>query len=252
MHNVRAVTRALTILRSFSASPQQSLAEVTAATNLDKGTTRRLLLTLADNGFILFDQSAQKYRLGGAIRELAMSVADAPDLRSLASSILSQLAAELHMTAFLSVYDDGHAICLDRLHDMKGIEVRWWAVGGSMPYNCGAAPKLLLAFQGDEEIEKVLATPPVAMTAKSTVDAGELRRQLALVRKRGWSLAVDDVALGLAALAAPVFDKQGALICAISVSGLTPELVSRGKPRHVDALLKAAGTIERQLHHAPA
>jgi hypothetical protein len=35
------------------------------------------------------------------------------------------------MTAFLSVFRDGAAICLDRFHDMRGLEVRWWSVGGT-------------------------------------------------------------------------------------------------------------------------
>ena len=245
--NVRAVTRALAVLRSFADSSAQSLAQVTQATGLDKGTTRRLLLTLMSSGFIAQDPATQHYRLGRALRELSASVADDPDLRSLAQPVLADLAAELHGTAFLSIYDRGDAVCLDRLHDMKGIEVHWWAVGGTLPYNCGAAPRLLLAYQSGAEIERVLRQPAKALTPKSVTSAAALRKVMARIRARGWELAIDDVAVGLSALAVPVRDAAGGLACAISVAGLTPQMAPRGKPAALAEVQKAAAAIERRL-----
>ena len=245
--NVRAVTRALAVLNSFAGKGVQSLAEVTLATGLDKGTTRRLLLTLMNSGFIAQDPVSQHYRLGRAVRALVAHVADARDLRSIAQPVLTDLAGELHGTAFLSVYDGGDVVCLDRIHDMKGIEVHWWAVGGALPYNCGGAPKLLLAFQPEEEIERVLLRPTTELTPKSITNVDELRQSLARIRERGWELAVDDVALGLSALAVPVRGPQGEVVCAISIAGLTPQMVSRNRPVHLARIQRAAAAIERRL-----
>lgn len=245
--NVRAVTRALAVLNSFAGKGVQSLAEVTHATGLDKGTTRRLLLTLMNSGFIAQDPVSQHYRLGRAVRDLVANVADERDLRSIAQPVLTDLAGELHGTAFLSVYDGGDVVCLDRIHDMKGIEVHWWAVGGALPYNCGGAPKLLLAFQPEEEIERVLLRPTTELTPKSITSVDELRQSLARIRERGWELAVDDVALGLSALAVPVRGPQGDVVCAISIAGLTPQMVSRNRPVHLARIQRAAAAIERRL-----
>lgn len=245
--NVRAVTRALAVLRSFADNSVQSLAAVTEATGLDKGTTRRLLLTLLSSGFVAQDPATQHYRLGRALRELSASVADDPDLRTLAQPVLADLAAELRGTAFLSIYDRGDAVCLDRLHDMKGIEVHWWAIGGTLPYNCGAAPRLLLAYQPNAEIERVLRQPAKALTQKSVTSTAALRKALARIRARGWELAVDDVAVGLSALAAPVRNGAGELVCAISVAGLTPQMAPRGRPAALAQVQKAAAVIERRL-----
>ena len=241
--NVRAVTRALSILNSFAGKSSQSLAEVTLSTGLDKGTTRRLLLTLMGSNFVVQDPATQHYRLGRAVRDLAADVASDVDLRSLAQPVLVELAADLHMTAFLSVYHDGHVVCLDRLHDMKGIEVHWWAVGGTLPYNCGGAPKLLLAYQPAEEIARVLAQPPVALTPKSTMDMAVLRAHLQKIRKRGWECAIDDVALGLTALAAPVSGRDGEVVCAVSLAGLTPQMLDRGRPLQLERLKQAADAV---------
>jgi IclR family transcriptional regulator, KDG regulon repressor len=245
--HVRAVARALAVLNSFAGRGLQSLADVTAATGLDKGTTRRLLLTLMDSGFIAQDPASQHYRLGRAVRDLAASVAIDLDLRTIALPVLTELAAELHLTVFLSIYDAGDAVCLDRIHDMKGIEVHWWAIGGTLPYNCGGAPKLLLAYQAQEEVDRVLRRKPVALTPNSMMDRTHLRADLVKIRERGWECAIDDVAVGLTALAVPVLDARGVIVCSVSIAGLTPQMVKRGRPVHLKRLQDAAESVARRL-----
>lgn len=245
--HVRAVQRAMAILKSFAGRPSQSLAEVTSATRLDKGTARRLLITLMGEGFVALDPATQRYSLGRIVRTLAADVGHELDLRAIAVPVLSSIAAELHFTAFLSVYRDRAAVCLERVHDMKGMEVRWWAVGGTLPLNCGGAPKVLLAHQSDEEIDRALAQPLEPLTPRSIMEPEALKAHLRIVRERGWDFAVDDVAVGLSALAVPILDEAGDLVCAISISGLTPQMSNRGRPRHLDLIKNAAAQIEARL-----
>lgn len=245
--NVRAVVRACSILQSFAEKNLQTLAEVSQATGLDKGTTRRLLVTLMSCGFVVQDPVSQRYGLGLAVRRIAANVSEDFGLRAVAVPLLTELAAELHITAFLSVFQDGAALALERIHDMRGMEVRWWSVGGNLPLNVGGAPKVLLAYQPPEVIEVALSRPLEAMTPASINDPDELRERLQLIRERGWELAIDDVALGLATIAVPILDRDHKLICAISIAGLTPQMVVRGKPRELERMLGIARRIEQQL-----
>jgi len=247
---VRAVTRALAILESFAGERLQSLAEVTRATGLDKGTTRRLLMTMMGSGFIVQDPATQKYGLGGVFRSLAANVAEGFDLRAVCLPVLNALASEFQLTAFLSVYEETGAVCLERVHDMKGLEVRWWSVGGALPLNCGGAPKLLLAYQDPTEIDRAVAGPLPSLTGRSITDERKLRARLAEIRERGWEFAIDDVVAGLSALAAPVLDREGRAICAISLAGLTPQMQERGRPAHLKPLLAAAAAIAARLSGA--
>ncbi|MGF7159454.1 DNA-binding IclR family transcriptional regulator [Rhodoligotrophos appendicifer] len=245
--NVRAVTRAIAILKSFEGRGLQGLAEIAAQTGLDKGTTRRLLVTLMNSGFIAQDAATQRYGLGRAIRALAESVIDNFDLRAAAVPVMEQLAAELDVTTFLSIYQNGAAICLERIHGAGGMELRWWPVGGTLALNCGGAPKLLLAYQSEQEIARALSGPLPTLTAKSITDRAKLREHLARVHEQGYEFAVDDVALGLAALAVPVLDAKGRLLCAVSVSTLNPQMIDHGRPKHLARLLAAAEAIRRRL-----
>lgn len=244
---VRAVTRALAILNAFAGRGFMTLGEIAEATALDKATARRLLLTLIGGRFVVQDGATQRYGLGGAIRALSASVVEHFDLRATAAPVLAEIAAELHTTMFISVYRDGAAVCLDRIHDIHGMEVRWWAVGGTLPLNCGGAPKLLLAFQPPAEIDRALAQPLSHLTPKSITDPRALRRQLAQIRERGFEFAVDDVAVGLSALAVPVLDGDGTIICALSMGGLTPQMVHRGQPRHLKRLRAAAAAVRERM-----
>jgi IclR family transcriptional regulator, KDG regulon repressor len=67
------------------------------------------------------------------------------------------------------------------------------------------------------------------------------------VRKRGWEFAIDDVAVGLTALAVPILDEKGAPLCVISIGGLTPQMVERGRPVHLKRMMAAAETIRGRL-----
>ena len=68
---VRAVRRALAILKAFDDNRELPLREIAERASLDRGTTRRLLLTLMAEGVILQDTDSGLYSLGPVIRRLA-------------------------------------------------------------------------------------------------------------------------------------------------------------------------------------
>ncbi|MEC9342965.1 MAG: IclR family transcriptional regulator C-terminal domain-containing protein, partial [Pseudomonadota bacterium] len=177
----------------------------------------------------------------------ASNIGSTQDLRAIAHPSLLELASSLSVTAFLSIFKEDAAVCLDRVHDMRGLEVHWWQVGGTLPLNTGGAPKVLLAYQPQEEIERLLSGPLKPLSEKSITSKDELLERLAEVRERGWECAVDDVALGLTALAVPVLDADNMPICAISIAGLTPQFIKDGKPVHLERLQQTAEHIRRQL-----
>jgi DNA-binding IclR family transcriptional regulator len=244
---VRAVDRAMHLLLAFAVKPKQPLADLARTANLDKATARRLLVTLMGTGFVVQDPQTQLYGLGDAIRVLSSSVVENFSLRAIARPVLTALAADLQVTSFLSIYRDHSAVCLDRVHDMRGIELRWWPVGGTMPLNCGGAPKLLLAYQSTAEIERALALPLEPLTAKSVIDPAVLRRRLTQIRDRGWEWAVDDVSLGLTAAAVPVMNAAGDILCAVSITGLTAQLAPYSRSVHLDRLRQAADQIRQAI-----
>ena len=250
---VRAVSRAIAIMRAFTPEqPRLSLSAIAGSAKLDAGTTRRILVTLRDEGIVEQDAKSGHYALTVQTMRFASAVPDGQSLRDVAEDLLRTLADEIGATAFLSVARGDQAICLARFHGAAPVEVRWWALGVGRPFNCGAAPRLLLAHLPEQDRERILAQPLTAQTDKSITDPDELRAELDKIRRDGWAFARDDVALGLSAVAAPVCDDRGALVAAMSLGGLTQHILgdtpeAEGAPRALGPLLACCARLSERI-----
>ncbi|OKO87824.1 hypothetical protein AC629_11745 [Bradyrhizobium sp. NAS80.1] len=247
---VRAVERAAALLKAFSPGHSRlTLTELARATALDKGTARRLLHTLAAVDFIHVDQQSQTYALGAAVLMLAPAVSVGGDLREIAAPFLTRIAETTGATAFLWVYHQGEALCIDRVRARSlHIDTPWATIGGRIGLNYAGGARTLLAYIDAAERERVLAGPLTPMTSFTQVDPAVLRADSAAIRARGWVLAVDDYVVGLAGLGVPIFDRNGAFVASLSITTLTSRLVREdGSPRYLDSLIDAAAEIGASL-----
>ncbi len=243
---VRAVSRAVAILRAFRQDrPVLGLAEIADAAGLDRATARRMLLTLMQEGLVRQDAVSQRYALTLRILELA-AAAPTGGLREEARPVMQRLAREIGATVFLSVAGTPGALCLERIDGDDPVQVKWWAVGSHMPWNCGAGPRLLLAHMAPAAAHAALQHS-VRLTAHSETDVKAILAHLAEVRRRGFEVTVDDVTVGLSAVAVPVGPASDP-VAALSIGGLTDRLLdAAGTPRHVATLVHAAREITANL-----
>jgi DNA-binding IclR family transcriptional regulator len=246
--SVRAVRRALAVLRSFTIGDRAlALGEIAERAGLDKGTTRRLLITLMAERLIEQDAATKGYSLGLGVLELASGLTPCDDLRQRAQPVLASIAEATEATAFLGVVHDGTALCIGRVDGGQEIQIRSWSVGGRIPLSCGAGPRVLLAFRPATEIAAELARPLPALTPRTPTDPAVLARALEAIRTRGWEIGVDDVVEGIGSLGLPVRDPEGRVIAAVSISGLRPHIVAGRRPRHLEILQAKVAELERRL-----
>ncbi len=245
---VRAVSRALAVLRAFRQEQQSlALAEIAAAAQLDRATARRMLLTLIAEGLVRQDAVTQRYALTLRVLELAAAVPTG-GLREEARPVMLRLARETGATVFLSVAGTPGALCLERVDGHDPVQVKWWAVGSHMPWNCGAGPRLLLAHMAAAEMRAALRHA-VTLTPQSETNSSALLAHLAEVRQRGYEATVDDVTIGLSAVAVGIGASTNP-VAALSIGGLTDRLLgAAGLPRHLPALQSAAREITLHLGH---
>ncbi|MCT8974323.1 IclR family transcriptional regulator [Microbaculum marinisediminis] len=243
--NVRAVVRAVAVLRAFSVDrPHLSLTEVVRITKLDKATTRRLLLTLIGLDLVVQDQRSHEYSLSTRMLDFVEAVPVFNGLSGEATPFMMDLAHQTQTTVFLSIYERGEAVCIARVQGDRAILVRWWNVGGRQAVNTGAAPRVLFAFQPPDEIERRLEKDDFPkLTPMTETSVEQLRDKLELVRSRGWDVAEDDVAIGLAAAGVPIFSRDGRIAAALSIGGLKDNIIDAGKPKHLKELTACARKI---------
>ncbi len=231
---VRAVERALDILLCFTDSAELSLTEVASRVSLHKSTVHRLLASLEGKGFLIRDPSTEKYRLGFRIWELAANLSQADDPAMLLLPEMEKLRDALGETVSLYIRDGKERIRIQAVQSNQAIR-RVAPVGARLPLYVGASSKILLAFAEPEVREQIMNDAEW----HGVVDRGAYLRQVDEIRQVGYATSVEEREPGAAAVAAPIFNRAGRLVAALSVSGpanrLTPEKMKEYAPRLMEA-----------------
>jgi DNA-binding IclR family transcriptional regulator len=71
------------------------------------------------------------------------------------------------------------------------------------------------------------------------------------VRRRGWAVSLDELEIGLAAVAAPLRAANGTVVAAIAVSGPTARINDRGITALGDLLVAESRRLSANLGHQP-
>ncbi len=246
---LRTVERALAVLLTFSRDqPEFTLTELSRKLRLSPSTVHRLLGTLELYGFVEQSEQNSKYRLGLTLFKLGALVQANMNLRQQAESALRRLARRTEETAYLYIVDNNEALCLDRVEGQHLVRVLTSDVGGRLPLNCGAAPRTLLAFLPDEEIQQIVTEgKPKQMTSHSLVQPEAIWADVQLTRARGYVFSIGDVVIGVAAVGAPVWDGSGRVVAALSVAGITPRFGEDRLPDLITAVQEEAKGVSASL-----
>jgi DNA-binding IclR family transcriptional regulator len=125
-------------------------------------------------------------------------------------------------------------VCIAALEPAAGLRDTV-PVGARLPMTAGSAARVLLAYSDDATRDEVLAS------AKFT------ERTLAEVRRRGWAQSAAEREPGVASVSAPVRDRAGVVIGAVSVSGPIDRMGRRPGARWAADLLAAAESLTQRL-----
>jgi DNA-binding IclR family transcriptional regulator len=117
-------------------------------------------------------------------------------------------------------------------------------VGRRVPHHVAANGKVFMAFRAVPVPAQLERFTPRTITQRTALES-----ELARVRTRGYATAVDELELGLSALAAPVRAGGGAVVAALSISGLSARLTPERIVELAPELLQEAATLGRRLDH---
>jgi DNA-binding IclR family transcriptional regulator len=250
--NVRAVTRAISILEQFSLErPEMNLTEISAGIGLSKSTTHRLLSTLEAAEMVDFDKKTAHYRLGLKAFRLGSVVIKSMELVKQGDPLLAAMAEETSETAFLVVDDGTEALCLRRFDGSHQIRVLYLEPGKHSAFNCGAAQRVLLAHLPDTRWEEVVERHARRLTQYSLVSRDELERDRREIRERGYSVSWEDVTLHACALGTPVRDATGSVVAAVSISGIVQRFSAERLPGLIRSVMKLGDDLSSRLGRLP-
>lgn len=243
--SVQSVDRALTILGILARLGEAGVTEIAGELGVHKSTAFRLVATLESHGMVEQNDERGKYRLGVGVLRLAGATTARLDVVQEARPICRKLAADSGETVNIAVLSDRSALYLDQVAGQSALQSHNW-VGQHIPLHATSNGKVLLSGLSPDEIDSRLPRLP-SYTAETVTTKAKLRRELSEVREQGYAVAVDELEVGLTAIAAPIRNAHGDVIASLSVSGPTFRL---GEPRVkelIPVVQDAADEVSRRL-----
>lgn len=219
-YNIRVLDRAVRILFLLSDAKPRTLNEISEAIGLSPSTTFRLLSTLTYYRFVKRGEHTAQYRLGLACLALARGFQDSNDLRTVALPELETLRDITKETVHLAILDNMEVIYLEKIPGLHAIGLMSSRVGGRSPVYCTGLGKVFLANMKSEHVAAFLEQHGITKFTDTTItDPDELIRQLDQVRQQGFAFDYGEHEQDVRCIAAPIFDSEGQVIAALSVSG---------------------------------
>ena len=208
-----------------------TLGELARLTDLPKSTASRVVAALERNALVQLDSARGAIRPGPALLRFAQRGVDDADLAELANPVLLALAAESGETINLAVPANTGVNHLAQVDSRHMIGAANW-VGRAVPFHAAANGKVFLAAGVAELPQGEL----VRFTPHTIVDREHLVAALDTIRAVGYATAIDEIEVGLSAVAAPVRGATGTCVAALSISGPSFRLGS-SQLDHMGALL---------------
>lgn len=248
---IQSVDRALSVLEVLAERGASGVTEIAARLGVHKSTASRLISVLEDHQLVEQVTDRGKYQLGFGLIRLAGATSAQLDLTRYSQQVCEQLAADLRETVNVAVLQESWVINISQVRGPAAVSSHNW-VGQLTPPHATSSGKVLLAHCGEDVLSEFLAAPVRRYTARTVTSPGGLRAQLAAVRERGFGVTVEELEIGLNAVAAPIRARNRQVVAAISVSGPSYRLTQERIPEVADRVKGAAAEVSRRLGYQDA
>ncbi|MBB4199465.1 DNA-binding IclR family transcriptional regulator/sugar lactone lactonase YvrE [Rhodoblastus sphagnicola] len=251
-HGTALITKACDILDLVggSAGPV-GVQDLVEATGLAKSTLYRIVSALTARGLLRSDVDGHGLALGYHFLDLAQNVWAYPDLVTTASMELRHLRDMTGETAYLAVLS-GHGVVSMAKYVGAHANSSMTPLGVSKPLHCTSQGKAILAFLPQRKADRLIEGLRFEACTPHTITHPDLlRRQLDIIRQRGFSVDDQEIVLNARCVGAPVYDAEGRCVAAISVAGpsyrMTLERIEQLGPELIDAARRIGAALVRRL-----
>jgi IclR family KDG regulon transcriptional repressor len=233
------VLHALDVLEFLAERSESGVSEISKNLGLAPSTTHRLISSLASRGFLVQNPATKKYKLGVKIFQIGSSVVNRFGFRQAALVNMEKLAAESNETVNLGILDNDKVIYIEKILNDDPIRVEL-QIGHTVPAQCTGMGKAILAFLAPDKLESLLRNIRYEKRTGNSITGEErLRGELVKIREQGYALDDGELIEGIRCVAAPVFNKSGSVVAAVSIAGPSFRLTDN-RIRELIPLVKTA------------
>lgn len=218
-----------------------TLAQLARETGTAKSTLHRVCALMSERGWVARDPRSGYLELGPRVAWLARATPLSP-LTAGFGGVAQRLVGRHNETTCLTVLDGRDSLFIAKEETTHAVRLVT-SVGSRLPAFAAASGRVLLADLSEEEVVALyedceLETP----TGRRLDGLGELLEILRGVRRRGYAENIDETAVGLHCLAAPV-GPPGRVVAAITLCVPSGRMSPTRKREMLPDLMRAARDI---------
>ncbi len=241
------LAKGLAVIEAFSAErPRLSISEAADIAGLDRATTRRCLLTLAELGYAAYD--GKFFTVTPKVLRLGTGCLATMPLPRIVQPFLDTLSEEIGQSTSASILDDTEIVYVARAAQRRVMSIALMP-GSRLPAYCTSMGRVLLAALPLEERRALLERSGItARTPMTVTDIDALMAEIDATSARGYAMIDQEVEIGLRSLAVPLKTVRGRTVAALNVgvaasSGTMEDLVARYLPALLNAQAELKGLI---------
>jgi DNA-binding IclR family transcriptional regulator len=243
---IQSVDRALTVLTLLARHGELGVTELAALLDVHKSTAFRLVTTLELHELVEQHADRGKYRLGVGLLQLAGATTARLDIVQRSRPVTRRLAESLGETVNITVLSGHEALYLDQTAASAALQPHNW-IGQRIPLHATSNGKVLLAHVSDARFAELTSAPLRRFTNHTLTDVAALKAEVEAVRRHGYAIAVDELEIGLTAVAAPITGSDGEVAGSVSASGPTFRIPTERVSDVAVAVVEAGRQISRRL-----
>jgi DNA-binding IclR family transcriptional regulator len=230
------------------ATPERGPTEVAAALGMGKSKAHLLMSSMAEIG-LLRRVAGGRYRAGWRALELERIVRETASFRPIAYAVAERLARHTGETVHVAALDAGQVVYVDRLVGPHGVDLPLSEVGSTLHAHCSGVGKVLLAHLEPGEIDAMIDRHGLPRFTPATItDRDALYAELHRVRRDGVAYDREEIVAGIACVAAPILDGEGAVVAAMSVTA-PAERFAASQDAYRSAIIRATRAVSDRLRN---
>ncbi|MGF1470430.1 MAG: IclR family transcriptional regulator [Rubrobacteraceae bacterium] len=168
------------------------------------------------------------------------------DFRPEAQRAMEYLVNRFGDLMHLGALQEAKVVCVDKVGGVRAPRVPSTGRGLTLPAHGSAIGKALLAHCPREEVTLYFREHIPALTPNTITSLDVLHEDLTVVRERGFALDLEEMMLGLCCVAAPIRDRTGEVVAAMSFS-VPAYRFEQGRDRYVAAIVQASHSVSENI-----
>lgn len=249
MDGMQSVTRTLRALETLAEHQPLGVSELARRLELPKATAQRILVTLAEAGWIhQTGTDITRWRLTPRALTVAQRASDDASLREVAREHIIELGRATNETVHLSIRDGLRGMVLiDRVDCDQPIRT-WRPIGSVSALHAGSTGLAAIAHLPETELDEFIGQGLERFTDTTVTDPDTLKAELAEIRTRGYSINHGRNRPDICAIGSAILDSTGRPVGAVCITMPAFRFASDRQEKWGALVMKTAAAISGRVH----